>query len=123
MAGCGGYFAQGFAATQICRPDMRSGQGPQKCLVWFGLAIPDNNLPLNAPPTHGAGQTHAHLYARNGKEYGVVNIDGSGSHGTKSNSRIQTDHAAELRKAGFNIPPDNLVEWVPLPSDVQLLLE
>ena len=45
MAGCCGDLAQGFTAAQICRPGMRPGQGPHKGLVWFGLAIPDNNLP------------------------------------------------------------------------------
>lgn len=89
---------------------------------WVQRGIKKGSVRIDQP-THGAGQVHAHLYARNGHQYGVVNLDGTGSHGTKSNSRIQDDHADVLRRAGFSIPPNNLVEWSPLPNDVQLLLE
>lgn len=75
------------------------------------------------PPSHGVGQTHAHLFALKGSEYGVVNFDGTGSHGTPKNSRIQDDHADVLRKAGFKIPLDNLVEWLAIADGQQLLLE
>jgi hypothetical protein len=59
---------------------------------------------------YGAGQTHAHIYGRKGNELGVVNIDGSGSHGTKM--RLRSDHADALRAKNFNIPKDNMIEWV-----------
>jgi len=74
-------------------------------------------------PSHGVGQAHAHLFALKGNEYGVVNFDGTGSHGTPKNSRIQDDHADALRKAGFKIPPDNLVEWVAVADGQQFLVE
>jgi hypothetical protein len=49
--------------------------------------------------TYGAGQKHAHVYGRQGEEIGVVNVDGSPSHGTKS--RLHGDDANALRKRGF----------------------
>jgi hypothetical protein len=59
---------------------------------------------------YGAGKTHAHIYGRKGKQLGVVNIDGSGSHNTKM--RLRSDHAAALIAHGFDIRKDNMVEWV-----------
>lgn len=60
--------------------------------------------------THGAGQTHAHIYGRKGKELGVVNLDGTGSHGTQM--RLSKDQAEVLRKQGFKIRDDRIVEWI-----------
>lgn len=62
-------------------------------------------------PTHlqGDGQLHAHVFARKGKELGVVNLDGSGSHGSKF--KLHDKDADTLRGFGFVIPADNLVEW------------
>ena len=71
-------------------------------------------------PTHGVGQTHAHVYGRKGDEIGVVNFDGSASHGTKC--RLSNDDAAALRTKGFTIKPGNVVEWVVLADQPQLLL-
>ena len=88
---------------------------------WVEKGVKKGSVRIDQP-THGIGQTHAHLYARNGDEYGVVNIDGTGSHKTKKNSRIQDDHADVLRGAGFSIGPDNLVEWQPFPEGAWLLL-
>ncbi len=101
-----------------------SGESDAQLLVegkWVTRGIKKGSVRIDQP-THGVGQTHAHLYARNGNEYGVVNFDGTGSHGTKKNSRIQDDHADVIRKAGFSIGPDNLVEWQPLPTGHELLL-
>lgn len=70
-------------------------------------------------PTHGVGQTHAHIYARSGKEWGVVNLDGSSSHGTKC--KLHADDAAALRQKGFSIKPDNIVEWIAFDGDLQIL--
>lgn len=75
-------------------------------------------------PTHSLGQlgqTHAHLYGRNGREYGVVNIDGTSSHGTKC--KIQSDQADALRDIGFRISKSNIVEWEIACAAKQVLLE
>ncbi len=61
-------------------------------------------------PNYGAGMTHAHIYGRKGNELGVVNIDGSGSHGTKM--RLRSDDADALRALKFDIRDDNMVEWI-----------
>lgn len=72
-------------------------------------------------PTHGVGQQHAHVYGRNGKnELVVVNLDGTGSHGTKG--RLSDDDAAALRARGFSVPPSNIVEWTVVESQNQFLL-
>lgn len=60
-------------------------------------------------PTSGAGQTHAHVYGRNGTETVVVNIDGSSSHGTKG--KLHSKDAEALRSRGFTIPDNNIIEW------------
>lgn len=70
-------------------------------------------------PTHGAGQPHAHVLGRKGNEIGVVNLDGSASHGAKC--RLSDDDADALRAKGFQIRPGNIVEWVLLGVDFQLL--
>ncbi|WP_267421437.1 hypothetical protein [Methylobacterium sp. GC_Met_2] len=55
------------------------------------------------------GDVHGHVYGRNGDELVVVNIDGSASHGKKG--RLHPDDAEALRKHGFRIPVDRIVEW------------
>jgi hypothetical protein len=63
-------------------------------------------------PTYGAGQTHAHILGRRGEELGVINLDGTASHGTKM---VITQQDAEALKArGFGIPPCRVVEWIRL---------
>ena len=69
----------------------------------------ENNIRIDQP-THGVGQTHAHVLCRKGNEIGVVNIDGSASHGTKC--RLSNADADALRARGFQIKPGNIVEWV-----------
>ncbi len=71
------------------------------------------------PPAHGVGQVHAHILGRRRDELGVVNIDGTGSHGTKC--RISDEDADALRARGFRIPPGNVIEWRRLRDDLQLL--
>lgn len=70
--------------------------------------------------THGRGQTHAHIYGRKGNELGVVNLNGTGSHGTKM--RLSSDQADILRKNGFSIRADRIVEWVIRPEWSRKLL-
>lgn len=82
----------------------------------------DNSIRIDQP-THmqGNGKTHAHLFARNGDQYGVVNLDGTASHGMKC--RIHRDDAAALVKRNFKLPPGNIVEWVAAKSGPQFLIE
>jgi hypothetical protein len=68
---------------------------------------------------HGNGQAHAHVFGRNNDEVGVVNRDGSGSHGTKV--KLHDKDADTLRGLGFAIPPDNIVEWT-ICEDARTLL-
>lgn len=79
----------------------------------------DRNIRIDQP-TYGAGQQHAHILARNGKEIGVVNFDGSASHGAKC--RLSDDDANALRAKGFSIIPSNIVEWIIIPEQPTLLL-
>ncbi len=79
----------------------------------------DKNIRIDQP-THGVGQTHAHVYGRKGDEIGVVNIDGSSSHGTQC--RLSDADADALRNRGFTIRAGNIVEWIVLGSQPQLLL-
>src|SRR3569833_1230540 len=65
----------------------------------------DRNLRIDHP-THGAGQTHAHVLGRKGQQIGVVNLDGTGSHGTKM--RLHPKDAEALRTQGFTIPNSNI---------------
>ena len=69
----------------------------------------DKNIRIDHP-THGVGKTHAHVLGRKGKEIGVVNFDGSASHGTKC--RLSDADADALRARGFNILASNIVEWI-----------
>ncbi len=70
-------------------------------------------------PTHGVGQTHAHILGRKGDQLGVVNFDGSSSHGTKM--RLHKKDAEALRGAGASIPKNNIIEWVALADQPQML--
>lgn len=79
----------------------------------------DSNIRIDQP-THGVGQTHAHVLGRKGEEIGVVNFDGSSSHGTKC--RLSDKDADALRAQGFQIKPDNIVEWLALPEQPRQLL-
>jgi hypothetical protein len=74
-------------------------------------------------PTHGVdvGQQHAHVYGRKGEQIVVVNFDGTASHGTRG--RIPDEDADALRNRGFAIRDDNVVEWIVMPDQPQLLLE
>lgn len=75
-------------------------------------------------PTHfqgQQGQTHASVYGRNrGNELVVVNLDGTGSHGTKG--RLSVDDAKALKDRGFKIRDDRMVEWVAVSGAPKLLL-
>lgn len=73
----------------------------------------DRNIGIDQPThLHGDGQTHAHVLGRHRDELGVVNFDGSGSHGTKF--KLHPKDADSLRARGFHIRANNIVEWVKL---------
>ncbi len=78
----------------------------------------DNSIRIDQP-AHGVGQTHAHVYGRKGDEIGVINFDGSASHGTKC--RLSDADADALRERGFTIKAGNIVEWIVLPNQPELL--
>ncbi len=88
-------------------------EGKQHCLKEGKIVsgrFPDNiRIDSN---NYGAGQIHSHVFGRKGNEIGIVNIDGTASHGTKC--RLHPDDASVLRANGFTIPADGLVEWVSL---------
>lgn len=69
----------------------------------------NNNIRIDNP-THGAGQTHAHIYGRKGDKIGVVNIDGSPSHGSKL--KLTKKDADTLIGHGFKIPNNRIIEWI-----------
>lgn len=69
----------------------------------------DKNIRIDQP-TYGAGQSHAHILGRKGNELGVVNLDGSASHGTKMTLSVKDADA--LIAAGFTIRADRIVEWI-----------
>lgn len=76
----------------------------------------DRNIRIDQPKhLHGNGKVHGHIFGRRGSELGVVNVDGSPSHGTKM--KLHAHDADALRARGFEIPLDNIVEWLALPTD------
>jgi hypothetical protein len=79
----------------------------------------DSNIGIDQP-AHGRGQQHAHVYGRKGEEIVVVNLDGSGSHGTKG--RLHDADAAALRARGFKVRDDNIVEWTSIAGGLRFLL-
>lgn len=78
----------------------------------------ENNIGLDQP-THGRGQQHAHVLGRKGDEILAVNRDGSSSHGKPG--KLHKKDAEALRARGFDIPSNNIVEWILLPEKQQLL--
>jgi hypothetical protein len=71
-------------------------------------------------PTSGAGQRHAHVYGRKGNELVVVNVDGTGSHGSKGVLHVKDAEALILQ--GFTPRKDRIVEWTVVGEMPQLLL-
>jgi hypothetical protein len=80
----------------------------------------EKNIGINQP-TSGAGQRHAHIFGRKGDEVVVVNVDGSGSHGTKG--RLHDKDAEALALNGFSLKPGGIVEWTVVGKVQQLLLD
>ena len=83
-----------------------------------------HNIRIDQPThLHGVGQQHATVYGRTktGKPLVIVNFDGTGSHGTQG--RLHSKDAEPLRARGYKIRNDNIVEFVLLDDEPQLLLE
>lgn len=78
----------------------------------------DRNIRIDHP-THGIGQTHAHVLGRKRQKLVIVNVDGSGSHGSKG--RLHRRDADVLRAHDFKIPDSNIIEWILLPEQPLLL--
>jgi hypothetical protein len=73
-------------------------------------------------PFEETGMAGTHVFGCKNDELGVVNLDGTASHGSKV--RPHDDDVAELRRRGYRIPAISIVEWVTLASPkVQLLIE
>jgi hypothetical protein len=90
---------------------------------WISGQFP-NNIRLDQPMhTQGVGKLHGHVHDRKGNEIVTVNFDGTPSHGSKG--RLSHADADALRKRGFNIRQDRIVEWWTLPKtdSMQLLFE
>lgn len=62
----------------------------------------------------GDSSVHAHVYGRKGGQLVVVNVNGTGSHGSKG--RLHPRDAEALAKHGFNIRSDRIVEWWVVPD-------
>ncbi len=97
---------------------------------WITGRFPDN-IRIDRS-THFAGSTisiagleHAHVYGRKGDLIGVVNFDGTSSHGKKC--KLHHKDADALRAEDFEIGPDNIVEWIALDKegsiDYRILVE
>ncbi|BAQ48066.1 hypothetical protein [Methylobacterium aquaticum] len=69
----------------------------------------DNNIRIDQPTHLLGGDPHAHVFGRKGNELIVVNLDGSASHDMKG--RLHPDDAEALRRQGFNIGVNRIVEW------------
>ncbi len=79
---------------------------------WVGIK---GGKTVRIDPPHAGGQKHYHLFARNGSEIGVINVDGSGSHGTKM--RLSKRDAEALRSIGVQVKLNRIVEWHRLSDD------
>lgn len=85
--------------------------------IWLNAAW-DQSIRIDQP-THGSGQTHAHIFGRKGNEIGVVNLDGTPSHGSKF--RIPNKLVPTLQNRAFTIPADRFVEFVVVGNSKLLL--
>ncbi len=60
----------------------------------------------------GDAHAHAHVYGRKGKLIGVLNFDGTRSHDNGESFRLHQTDAEALRLRGFQVPKNNIVEWI-----------
>jgi hypothetical protein len=73
----------------------------------------------------GPEGVHAHVYGRKDRDNAllVVRRNGASSHGLKGT--LHKDDADALRARGFDIGPDNIVEWIAIAdaTDLDMLIE
>ena len=77
---------------------------------WVTGHFPDN-IRIDRATHLLSGDQHAHVYGRKGKLVGVINFDGTKSHGGDS-FRLHDNDAAALRQLGYKVPVNNIVEWI-----------
>lgn len=87
---------------------------------WFSGRFPRNIRQDHATHLLGNGKTHAHVQGRKGDDYVIVNVDGTSSHGMKG--KLHKKDADTLRSMGYAIPSSNIVEWLEINSETELLL-
>ena len=78
----------------------------------------NNNIRIDQPPL-SFGIRHGHIYGRKDNQIGVVNVDGTSSHGSKF--KLHKKDADALRKRDFDIPSNNLIEWVALQDHLRFI--
>jgi hypothetical protein len=72
----------------------------------------EDNIRIDQP-THGVGQTHAHIYGRKGNQIGVINIDGTPSHGSQP-MRFHPKDVKALNARGWKLEESSIVYWTPV---------
>ncbi|QND70816.1 hypothetical protein [Tardiphaga robiniae] len=75
---------------------------------WIAGDFP-NEIRIDRNTHMRTGEKHAHIHDRKGNERYAVTFDAKPSHGTKS-FRLSDGQADALRKEGFNIPKNRIVE-------------
>jgi hypothetical protein len=83
----------------------------------------DNGIRIDRATHLKSGEQHAHVYGRKGELIGVVNLDGTKSHGGDS-FRLHKRDAKALSIRGFNVPKNNIIEWIirgAVPGSILLL--
>lgn len=86
---------------------------------WVSGRFPGNIRIDQATHMAGQGQVHGHVHDRKGRQLVVVNLDGTGSHGSKG--ILHPKDADALIDRGFTIRADRIVEWWVVVEDEILL--
>lgn len=89
------------------------------CEGWINGRF-NRNIRIDSGSHLEGGDIHAHVFGRRKNQILAVKLDGSGSHGTKG--KLDPADADALRRKGFKIRSDNIVEWFVIGSDSQILL-
>jgi hypothetical protein len=70
----------------------------------------------------GADNVHAHVYGRHDRNNALVAVRQSGKSSHGLTGVLHKKDAEALRAQGINVPQSGVIEWVPLPSDSNLIL-
>ena len=79
-------------------------------------------LRKDSPHDAATGQYHAHGRDRKGRELFAVNLNGS-AHDGYHQTRIPKIFIAPLKKLGFTVPTDGMIECIVADPSVDILLE